>query len=69
MTPEMLAGIDWDDKSTRRALVMAVAYACMVLIVIFVSTRLSVRRLMTRQLFLDDGKLLNPPEHEAGRPY
>jgi hypothetical protein len=56
VTPETLAQIDWNDKSTRNALILAVNNACIVLIVIFVTTRLIVRRVMTRQFFLDDSK-------------
>jgi len=56
VTPEQLAQLDWDDKSTRTCLILAVNFACIILIVIFVAARLLVRRLMTRQLFLDDSK-------------
>jgi uncharacterized membrane protein len=57
LTPEMLSHINWSDKSVRTGLILAVTIACLVLIVIFVTTRLLVRRLMIGQLFLDDGKL------------
>jgi hypothetical protein len=56
VTPDMLAQIDWNDKSTRGAMILAVNIACIVLIVIFVTARLIVRRVMTRQFFLDDSK-------------
>lgn len=54
VTPEMLVEIDWNDKSTRAGMIMAVNIACIVLIFVFVATRLIVRRVMTRQFFLDD---------------
>ena len=56
VTPEQLAQLDFDDKSVRTSLILAVNIACIILIVIFVAARLLVRRLMTRQLFLDDSK-------------
>lgn len=56
LTPDMVAKIDWSDKSVRTGLIMAVISACVALIVIFVITRLMVRRLMTGQFFLDDSK-------------
>lgn len=55
VTPDMLSQIDWNDKSTRAPLTAAVNYACLVLIALFVSTRLIVRCAMTRHFFLDDG--------------
>ncbi|KAB5539469.1 hypothetical protein GE09DRAFT_1138949 [Coniochaeta sp. 2T2.1] len=54
VAPEMLAQINWDDRSTRRALILTVIIVCMTFIVVFVTTRLLVRRLITRQFFLDD---------------
>jgi hypothetical protein len=55
-TPAALAGLDFSDKSVRTGLILAVNIACITLNVVFVSARLLVRRLMTRQYFLDDSK-------------
>lgn len=52
----MLGQINLNEKSTRTGLILAVNIACITLISVFVITRLLVRRLMTRQFFLDDSE-------------
>ncbi len=59
VTPDMLAQLDFSDKSTRTYLILAVTIACLALITVAVSVRLLVRRIMTRQFFQDDGELVN----------
>lgn len=55
-SPDQLDGLNFDDKRTRIPLMIAIVSTAIVLIAVFVTTRLCVRGFMTRRFFLDDSK-------------
>ncbi|KAH8903381.1 hypothetical protein BR93DRAFT_940889 [Coniochaeta sp. PMI_546] len=54
LTPDKIANLDFNDKSSRRGMIIAINAAAMSLIFVFVSVRFAVRLGMTRRFFLDD---------------
>lgn len=65
--PEGLTpGVFGQVGSARTGLILAVNIACITLISTFVITRLLVRRLMTRQFFLDDSESVLEPRGTKG---
>lgn len=56
LTPDKIANLDFNDKSSRRGMIIAINAAAMSLIFVFVSVRFAVRLGMTRRFFLDDGR-------------
>jgi hypothetical protein len=60
---DALSQVNVNDKSARTGLILATNIVCVVLITLFVTTRLLVRRFMIGQFFIDDSKsFLEPPD-------